>query len=65
MNTTQSDDLMSLPRAAARLDISVRGLYRLIARKELPQPVKIGGASKLFASDLNTYMEGLKKQRRP
>ncbi len=63
MNTTRSDDLISLPHAATRLDISVRGLYRLIASNELPPPVKIGGSSKLFESDLNTYLNRLKERR--
>ncbi len=63
MNITQPDDLISLPRAAARLDVSVRGLYRLIANQELPRPVKIGGSSKLFESDLNGYLNRLRKRR--
>ena len=63
MNTTQPDNLISLPCAASQLDISVRGLYRLIARKELPNPVKVGGSSKLFESDLEGYKARLKEQR--
>lgn len=63
MNTTQSDNLISLSNAAHQLNISVRGLYRLIARKELPNPVKVGGASKLFESDLESYKAQLKEQR--
>jgi excisionase family DNA binding protein len=64
MNTASSDNLISLPKAAKQLDISVRGLYRLIARKELPNPVKVGGASKLFESDLSAYKTQLKERRR-
>lgn len=63
MNATQSDNLLSLPSAAKQLDISVRGLYRLIARKELANPVKVGGSSKLFESDLEAYKARLKSQR--
>jgi predicted DNA-binding transcriptional regulator AlpA len=63
MKSAPTDNLISLPAAAHQLDISVRGLYRLIARKEIPSPVKVGGASKLFESDLETYKVRLKEQR--
>lgn len=63
MKSAPTDNLISLPTAAHQLDISVRGLYRLIARKELPPPVKVGGSSKLFESDLEDYKARLKKRR--
>ena len=63
--TNDTDSLMSLPNAAKQLDISVRGLYRLIARKDMPTPVKVGSSSKLFKSDLDDYKACLKEQRRP
>lgn len=62
MDTKTTDQLISLPRAAARLDISTRGLYRLIANDELPRPIKVGGSSKLCESDLDAYIERLKKK---
>lgn len=58
-----SEKLVSLRHAATRLDISVRGLYRLIARGDLPHPVKVGGSSKLCESDLNAYIDQLKSRR--
>lgn len=60
-----NQQLISLPQAAAQLDISVRGLYRLMARQELAQPVKVGGASKLFISDLDAYLDRLRNKRQP
>ena len=57
------DCLISLNSAADRLAISVRKLYRLIAEGELPRPVKIGRASKMCESDIQTYVERLKSQR--
>lgn len=57
------ETLLSLPKAARRLDISVRALYRLMARGELPPPVKVGGASKLYESDLGNYLAKLKQRR--
>lgn len=56
-------DLVSLRLAAQRLDLSVRGVYRLVARGILPRPVKVGGATKLFVSDIESYLESLKAQR--
>lgn len=58
-----SDFLLSLPKAAQRLDISVRALYRLMARGEMPPPVKVGGASKLYVSDLDAYLARLREER--
>ena len=66
MNQTippEPDRLVSLRQAAHRLDISVRTLYRLISRQELPEPVKVGRASKLYESDLNAYLVTLKAHR--
>lgn len=64
MTDTTTDNLISLPAAANQLDISVRGLYRLIARKEIAVPVKVGSSSKLFESDLDAYKTRLKSRRR-
>jgi excisionase family DNA binding protein len=61
---TTEDRLMSIPAAAACLDISVRQLWRIIASGEIPHPIKVGRLSKLFASDLDAYMEKLKEQRK-
>jgi excisionase family DNA binding protein len=55
--------LIPLDSAADRLSISLRKLYRLIAERELPQPIKVGRASRLFESDIQTYLERLKSQR--
>ncbi len=60
---TQTSDLISIRRAAQRLNVSVRGLYRLIANETLPRPVKVGGSSKLFVSDIEAYLESLRAKR--
>jgi predicted DNA-binding transcriptional regulator AlpA len=44
-------------------DISERSVRRLIARGDLPQPVKILSAPKLYQSDLFGYLEKLKAKR--
>lgn len=60
-----TEQLVSVEAAAARLDVSRRRLYRLIARRELPQPLKVGRCSKLCASDLAAYIQRLQQQARP
>lgn len=66
MNTTHPDPetLLSLRTAAQRLGLSVRAVYRLIARGDLPRPVKVGGATRFFESDLTAYMASLQSQRK-
>ena len=49
--------------AAARLAVSTRTLYRLVALGELAAPVKVGRASRIPASDLDRYIERLKRKR--
>ena len=64
MNTTPTPEtLLSIRSVAARLDLSVRAVYRLIARGLLPRPVKVGGATKFFESDIQRYMATLQAQR--
>lgn len=60
-----TEQLVSVETAAARLDVSRRSLYRLIARKELPRPLKVGRCSKLCASDLTAYIQRLQHKARP
>ena len=62
--TTSPETLVSLRMVAARLNLSVRAVYRLIARGLLPRPVKVGGATKFFESDITRYLESLQAQRR-
>ena len=61
--TTPPETLLSIRSAAERLDLSVRAVYRLIARGLLPRPVKVGGAKKFFESDIQRYMQSLQAQR--
>lgn len=57
------EQLVSLPAAAARLNVSLRSLYRLMAQREIPPPLKVGRSSKLCESDLDSYLNRLKSQR--
>jgi excisionase family DNA binding protein len=58
-----TEKLISIRVAAQRLDLSVRAVYRLIARGEIPRPIKVGGATRFFESDIANYFESLKSQR--
>jgi predicted DNA-binding transcriptional regulator AlpA len=60
---TNQNKLISLKGTAERLDLSVRAVYRLIARGILPRPVKVGGATKFFESDIERYLASLLAQR--
>ena len=60
---TENEQLVSLPDSAAKLDVSLRSFYRLIAQGDLPPPVKVGRSSKMFQSDLSGYVQKLKAQR--
>lgn len=56
-------ELISLRATARLLDVSLRGVYRLIASGELPRPVKVGGSTKLFESDIQNYLNALRSRR--
>jgi excisionase family DNA binding protein len=59
MNTKPLPNLISLKLVAEHLNISLRGVYRLIARGELPRPTKIGSSSKMFEHQLHAYLASL------
>jgi excisionase family DNA binding protein len=56
--------LLTMPEAAQRLGISRRSLERLVAAGEFPRPLKVGGASRVLASDVSAYVSRLLAQRR-
>jgi excisionase family DNA binding protein len=58
------DQLLRIPEVADRLSISDRAVWRLIATRKLPAPVKQGRCSCLFEADLATYLSGLRDQRK-
>jgi predicted DNA-binding transcriptional regulator AlpA len=61
---TEEDRLMDLEEVAEKLgNISTRSVRRLIARGDLPQPVKVLSSPRLYHSDVVAYLEGLKQRR--
>ena len=57
------EHLLSLSEVGNRLSLSKRAVYRLIAKGDLPKPLKIGGASRLCESDLEAFFQHLKATR--
>lgn len=63
MTHTEPENLISLKKAAVRINVSVRSLYRLIADHELPPPVKVGRLSKMCESEVDDYITKVKARR--
>jgi predicted DNA-binding transcriptional regulator AlpA len=60
----EEDRLMDLEEVAEKLgNISTRSVRRLIARGDLPKPVKVLSSPRLYHSDIVTYLERLKQKR--
>jgi len=61
---TEDDRLVDFAEVARMLgDISERSVRRLIAKGELPQPVKVLSSPKLYLSDVLAYFGRLKLNR--
>jgi predicted DNA-binding transcriptional regulator AlpA len=60
----EQDRLMDLEEVAEMLgNISTRSVRRLIARGDLPKPVKVLSSPRLYRSDILAYFERLKAKR--
>jgi len=60
----EEDRLMDLEEVAEKLgNISTRSVRRLIAKGDLPKPVKVLSSPRLYHSDVTVYLEKLKQKR--
>jgi predicted DNA-binding transcriptional regulator AlpA len=60
----EEDRLMDLEEVAEKLgNISTRSVRRLIAKGDLPKPVKVLSSPRLYHSDVTIYLERLKQKR--
>jgi predicted DNA-binding transcriptional regulator AlpA len=60
----EEDRLMDLEEVAEKLgNISTRSVRRLIAKGDLPKPVKVLSSPRLYHSDVVAYLDGLKQKR--
>lgn len=58
-----NDRLLTLREFSSLLSLSTRTIRRLIAKGELPQPVKVGGATRMYLSDADKFLHKLKEGR--
>jgi excisionase family DNA binding protein len=57
---TGPKDLLTARELANRLSISLRTLYRMLARGQLPQPIRLGRRHVRWkATDVQRYLDGL------
>ena len=55
---------MDLEEVAEKLgNISTRSVRRLIAKGDLPKPVKVLSSPRLYHADVTAYLEKLKQKR--
>jgi excisionase family DNA binding protein len=54
----EPEAMLSVTTVAQRCDLSVRTIWELIARGDLPS-IKIGNSRRVRESDLNAYIRGL------
>jgi predicted DNA-binding transcriptional regulator AlpA len=55
------DKLFGVKAVAETFNICSRGVWRMVSRGELPQPVHVGRSARWFASDIERYMERLRE----
>ena len=58
-----SEEVFGMKHVAEILRVSRRTLYRMIERRDLPPPLKIGKRSVYLKSDLEKLFEKLRAQR--
>ncbi len=64
LQQNDEDWLMDLKEVAEKLGrISTRSVRRLIAKGDLPKPVKVLSSPRLYHSDVIAYLEKLKQKR--
>lgn len=57
------DTLVPIRTVLSRLSRSRASLYRDIQRGDFPAPVKCGGSSRWFLSDIEDYLNALRGER--
>lgn len=57
------DSLISLKTVAGRLSVDKRTVYRMIARGDLPRPIKVGRSSRLYSSEIDKYLQRITTNR--
>lgn len=60
---TPPNHLLSIREVAARLGITPRSIWNLIADTELPKPLRVGGARRFKPDDIEDYIRRLDARR--
>lgn len=63
MTALTQDHLVSVRHTAATLDCSVATVWRRVADKTIPQPIRIGGMTRWSVAELAAFIEEAKAQR--
>lgn len=63
IESSTPDKLVSIAAVAAILDRSRASIYRDIAQKVFPKPLKIGRSSRWRMSEVNAYIQRLSDNR--
>lgn len=63
-NVKCDGQLLSVRDAAVRLNVSVRLVWKLIARGDLPQPLRIGATRRFRPEDITIYIDRLTQARK-
>lgn len=57
------DRLLAVKKVAEIVDVSERQIWRLAAAHLFPQPVRVGHSARWLWSDIQTYLDELKRGR--
>ncbi|MEO1716600.1 MAG: helix-turn-helix domain-containing protein [Planctomycetota bacterium] len=60
----KSDRLLTVGDVAERLGLSTRTIWSLRSAGEIPSPIKIGANTRWRRSDIETYIHGLRAEKR-
>jgi predicted DNA-binding transcriptional regulator AlpA len=58
-----AEKLLSVKGVAEIVGVSERQIWRLAADNKFPQPVHVGHSARWVSSDIQTYLEKLKRGR--
>jgi predicted DNA-binding transcriptional regulator AlpA len=57
------EKLLPVKKVAEVVGLSERQIWRLVAAQDFPQPVRIGHSTRWLWTDIQTYLDNLKRAR--
>ena len=61
----KTDSLLSVEEIAMKLNLCTRSVWRLVAKGELPEPIRVGHSRRWYPADLKAYLEKQTAKRKP